>query len=114
MEFKEGLLVPRQGGAGESKPEAAHGDQRTHRGLDGLHDMSYAVDNKDVLSRVKLGDQIAAKVYDGDSTLYEQDEQAWAAVGGLGTNGFGYQSSSRGFLVLYLLLRIWQDAVITA
>src|SRR5229473_3223061 len=33
--------------------------------------MAYAVDNKDVLSRVKAGDQITAKVYDGDTTLYE-------------------------------------------
>ena len=33
--------------------------------------MGYAVDNKDVLSRVKAGDQITAKVYDGDTTLYD-------------------------------------------
>ena len=37
----------------------------------GAMTMAYAVDNKDVLSRVKVGDQITAKVYDGDSTLYE-------------------------------------------
>ncbi len=31
--------------------------------------MGYAVDNDAVLSRVKVGDQITAKVYEGDSTL---------------------------------------------
>lgn len=33
--------------------------------------MTYAVDKEDVLNRVKVGDQIAAKVYDGDYTLYD-------------------------------------------
>ena len=34
--------------------------------------MSYAVDKEDVLKRVKAGDQITAKVYEGDfKTLYE-------------------------------------------
>jgi cobalt-zinc-cadmium efflux system outer membrane protein len=37
----------------------------------GAMTMAYAVDNKDVLSRVKVGDQITAKIYDGDSTLFE-------------------------------------------
>jgi cobalt-zinc-cadmium efflux system outer membrane protein len=37
----------------------------------GTMTMGYAVDNKDVLSNVKVGDRITAKVYDGDSTLYE-------------------------------------------
>ena len=37
----------------------------------GVMTMAYAVDNKDVLSRLKVGDQITAKVYDDDSTLYE-------------------------------------------
>jgi outer membrane protein, heavy metal efflux system len=37
----------------------------------GAMTMAYAVDNKDVLNRVKVGDQITAKVYEGDSTLYE-------------------------------------------
>src|SRR5260370_6385756 len=37
----------------------------------GTMTMAYAVDNKDVLSRVKVGDQITAKVYDGDSPLYD-------------------------------------------
>ena len=34
--------------------------------------MNYAVDKEDVLKRVKAGDQITAKVYEGDfKTLYE-------------------------------------------
>jgi len=33
--------------------------------------MAYAVDDNAVLSRIKVGDQITAKVYDDDSTLYE-------------------------------------------
>jgi Cu/Ag efflux protein CusF len=33
--------------------------------------MGYAVDNDDVFKRVKAGDQITAKVYDGDYTLHE-------------------------------------------
>src|ERR1700694_3775026 len=37
----------------------------------GTMTMAYAVDNKDVLSRVKVGDRITAKVYDGNATLYE-------------------------------------------
>src|SRR5229473_3497348 len=37
----------------------------------GAMTMAHAVDNKEVLNRVKVGDQITAKVYDGDSTLYE-------------------------------------------
>ncbi len=37
----------------------------------GAMTMAHAVDNKDVLNHVKVGDQIIAKVYDGDSTLYE-------------------------------------------
>ena len=37
----------------------------------GAMTMAYAVDNKDVLNRVKVGDQITAKVYGGDSTLYQ-------------------------------------------
>jgi len=44
--------------------------------------MGYAVDKEEVLSRVKAGDQIAAKVYDGDFTLYDVRvlPQAAAAV----------------------------------
>jgi outer membrane protein, heavy metal efflux system len=37
----------------------------------GTMTMGYAVDNKDVLNRIKVGDQITARVYDGDTTLYE-------------------------------------------
>jgi cobalt-zinc-cadmium efflux system outer membrane protein len=37
----------------------------------GTMTMGYAVDNKDVLGRVKVGDRITAKIYDGDTTLYE-------------------------------------------
>ena len=40
-------------------------------GFMGVMTMGYAVDNKDVLGRLKVGDQITAKVYDDDSTLYE-------------------------------------------
>jgi outer membrane protein, heavy metal efflux system len=33
--------------------------------------MGYTVDNQDVLNRIKVGDLIAAKVYEGDSRLYD-------------------------------------------
>ena len=37
----------------------------------GAMTMSYAVDREDVLSRVKPGDHISAKIYEGDMTLYD-------------------------------------------
>ena len=38
----------------------------------GAMTMSYAVDNADVIDKVKVGDQITAKVYDGDfKTLHD-------------------------------------------
>lgn len=37
----------------------------------GAMTMGWAVDKEDVLNRVKVGDQITAKVYDGDLTLYD-------------------------------------------
>jgi cobalt-zinc-cadmium efflux system outer membrane protein len=37
----------------------------------GTMTMAFAVDNKDVLSSIRVGDQITAKVYEGDTTLYE-------------------------------------------
>ena len=37
----------------------------------GAMTMGWAVDKDDVLNRVKVGDQITAKVYDGDLTLYD-------------------------------------------
>lgn len=37
----------------------------------GAMTMSYAVDNEDVLSRVKPGDHITAKMYEGEMTLYD-------------------------------------------
>jgi Cu/Ag efflux protein CusF len=38
----------------------------------GAMTMSYAVDNADVINKVKVGDQITAKVYDGDfKTLHD-------------------------------------------
>jgi Cu/Ag efflux protein CusF len=33
--------------------------------------MAYAVENEDVLKQIKAGDQIVAKVYDGDYVLHE-------------------------------------------
>jgi Cu/Ag efflux protein CusF len=42
------------------------------QGWMGAMTMSYAVDKEDVLSKVKAGDQITAKVYDGDfKTLHD-------------------------------------------
>ena len=37
----------------------------------GTMTMGFAVDKEDVFNRVKVGDQITAKVYDGDFTLYD-------------------------------------------
>jgi cobalt-zinc-cadmium efflux system outer membrane protein len=37
----------------------------------GAMTMAFAVNNADVLNRVKVGDRITAKVYDGDFTLYD-------------------------------------------
>jgi len=37
----------------------------------GAMTMGWAVDKEDVLNRAKVGDQITAKVYDGDLTLYD-------------------------------------------
>ena len=33
--------------------------------------MSYSVDNADLLGRVKPGDHITAKIYEGEMTLYD-------------------------------------------
>src|ERR1700685_749478 len=38
--------------------------------MDGMK-MRYAVDNASVLNRVKVGDRITAKVYEGDSILHD-------------------------------------------
>ena len=37
----------------------------------GAMTMSYAVDNQEVLGRVKPGDHITAKMYEGEMTLYD-------------------------------------------
>ena len=37
----------------------------------GAMTMAFAVDNEEVINRVKIGDQITAKVYEGDVKLYE-------------------------------------------
>jgi cobalt-zinc-cadmium efflux system outer membrane protein len=56
----------------------------------GVMTMAYGVDDRDVLNRVKVGDQITAKVYDGDSTLYEVEEVAQPkAVAPAGTSQAG-------------------------
>jgi Cu/Ag efflux protein CusF len=46
----------------------------TNEKIDGWMDsmsMGYAVENEDVLKSIKPGDQITAKVYDGDYVLHE-------------------------------------------
>ena len=45
-----------------------------HEKVDGWMEamtMAYAVDKDEVLKQVKVGDQITAKVYDGDYTLHD-------------------------------------------
>lgn len=56
----------------------------------GAMTMAYAVDNPEVLTRVKAGDQIAAKVHEGDFTLYEVNvisQPKAAASPGIKTGG---------------------------
>jgi cobalt-zinc-cadmium efflux system outer membrane protein len=49
----------------------------------GAMTMAYAVDNEDVLNRVKAGDRITAKVYAGDFKLYEVAVVPQAAAPGV-------------------------------
>ena len=66
----------------------------------GAMTMGWAVDKEDVLNRAKVGDQITAKVYDGDLTLCDVQviprggssrrcKSRWLATGGPGANGTG-------------------------
>ena len=60
----------------EGKVEGVQADRLTvnHGKVEGYMDamtMPYKVDKPDILKTVKVGDQIAATVYDGDYTLYD-------------------------------------------
>lgn len=47
----------------------------------GAMTMSYAVKNEEVVDRVKAGDRVTAKVYEGDSTLYDVQVVSQARAG---------------------------------
>src|SRR6266516_3773501 len=51
--------------------------------------MEYGVDKDDVINRVKVGDRITAKVYDGDLTLYDVAVIPPARAAGGAPNGGG-------------------------
>ncbi len=56
----------------------------------GAMTMSYGVDKPDAISRVKVGDRIRAKVYEGDTTLYDVEvvsQPSLAASAETGTSG---------------------------
>jgi outer membrane protein, heavy metal efflux system len=56
----------------------------------GAMTMAFPVDREEVLTRVKIGDQITAKVYAGSTTLYEVEvipQTGGAAVAGAGREG---------------------------
>ena len=53
----------------------------------GAMSMSYSVDKEEVLTRVKQGDRITAKMYEGDMTLYEIQVMPAAAAQPAGAPG---------------------------
>jgi len=64
----EVVHVPRQSGAVTDKGLTVNGE-KVEGWMDAMT-MTYKVDKPDVLKMVKVGDQIMATVYDGDTTLH--------------------------------------------
>jgi protein SCO1/2 len=64
---KSYVLTGKVTGVSKDKLTVNHGEVK---GYMGAMTMDYKVDKADVLSKVKVGDEIQATVYDADYTLY--------------------------------------------